>query len=194
MKRLFLLIIWLMIINFSSCFINSKSPEIKEQTVDKIVSKIVYAFASSKEMSKSKLKVGKMNIIIDTMVGVESFDITEKSILEFYRDFSSLSITGIIPEYKSFANYLSENFPNSYIVYSNDNILKMNKNIADKKLRDEESVLIKYSRFFKLPDQPIYFFSFYFYCGKLCGGQYFIRFTLDETGNFKDYSIDSLFP
>ncbi|MEZ4907083.1 MAG: hypothetical protein R2771_05455 [Saprospiraceae bacterium] len=192
-KNICLLIVGTMLL-LLSCNIKSNSVKIKKSTIDTIVQLIFNDYGSSLGMERSSLKVKNMICIVDTLVGNESYDINQEYFLNYYRKYSTLIDLNITPDHTIVGKYLTKNFPKSHIKYSDDYILQMDHQQAIEKLRNEDSVLFKYSHFYKLPDKDIYFFGFYSWCGKLCGGQYFIRFSLDENGDLEEYKVESLIP
>jgi hypothetical protein len=187
MNKLFLFLISLLLIG-RPCLNQKAGNPIKEITIDSIVYKLFSEF--SQNLEGSSFKNADRQFLIDSIILDDK--IAEEFIKSiFFKDFqnSDLIDLNVNPHKDLIVKTISHYFPETYKSFCDDRIIKMNLFERNTMLKNEKAMLIKYSKFYKLTDQDIYFFSFHYFCGKLCAGQYFIRFELDTSGNIKDHVV-----
>jgi len=187
MNKIFLLLFGLFLIG-RPCYNQKLVNPISEVTVDSVVHKLFSEFSQNLEGSSFKKADRQLlidSILLDDTIAEEFI----KSIFFKYFINSDLTDLKLYPKKDLIAKSISHYFPETYKTFCDDRIIKMNLIERDNMLKNEKIMLIKYSKLYKLTNKDIYFFSFHYFCGHLCGGQYFIRFEIDIDGNIKDYLI-----
>ncbi len=187
MNKIFLFLVSFFLVG-RPCFNQKLVNPISEITIESVVHKLFSEFSQNLDRSIFKSTDTKFlidSIILDDRIASENI----KSI--FYKDLlnSNLTDLNVYPKKDVIAKSISYYFPNASKSYTDDNILKMDLFERNSKLKNEKVMFIKYARFYKLANKNIYFFSFNYFCGHLCGGQYCIRFEVDFDGNINNYLI-----
>lgn len=187
MNKLYIIIFFL-ILGGKPCFNQREVPPIKEITIDTVVNKLFSEF--SLDLEGSIFKRSDTKFFIDSIILDDSLA-TEYIKTIFIQDFynSNLIDVNIYPKKQLIAKSITDCFPSDSINICDDHFLKMNLFERNATLKNNKAMLIKYSKIYKLANEDIYFFSFHYFCGNLCGGQYCIRFEFDSSGNITNQKI-----
>lgn len=172
---------------FQFCKNESQIDSVDNAITEKAIDMLISDFASHMEMSD--LKVRNMTFIIDTVCFDLSVEILNEDLN--INDNQTCIKNKLIncPDKEIIFKYFGKYFQNANISYYNNKFLKLKYPQLNLKLRNENSVLFKFSNFYKTKNKNVYTFSFKYICGRSCGGQYYIQFSIDDLKNVKDVKI-----
>lgn len=184
-----LTIIYISIVIFLiQCTSKDQYKKIDPQITDSIVHMALLDFKSS--MGKNHMMNHTDYYIIDTIGFPTEYD--DWNIMQAFplveRNSEKIKInsreTGEI-----FAKYLKMYYPQGKIAFQNDTIFNMPIRQREEKLRNENSVSFKYSDVYWIKAKDEYFMSFHYSCGRLCGGDYYFRFSINDEGKIENIDL-----
>lgn len=186
-KKLIVLVISIAFAN-QSCKFSDQNKKVNPVITDSIVHMALLDFKSS--MGKNHMMNHTDYYIIDTIGFPTEYD--DWNIMQAFplveRNSEKIKInsreTGEI-----FAKYLKMYYPQGKIAFQNDTIFNMPIRQREEKLRNENSVSFKYSDVYWIKAKDEYFMSFHYSCGRLCGGEYYFKFRINDQGKIENIEL-----
>jgi len=170
------------------CTSKSQQKKIDPQIVDSIINIAFNNFMD--DIGPFNGMHSEQTFIIDTIA--QPYDYIESEIMDNFPLVDRYGEKTIIDSRETrsiYVKYLKKFFPTGKIKFEDDSLIKMPNNDFHEKLREKELVVFKYSDIYYIVEADQYYMSFSYYCGRGCGGQYTMLYSLDENGKLVNVRV-----